>query len=101
MLVERHHALNAGKVGSRLCCLSAWLRSTAADGEDPRLLNAVATWREKAALDWAERLTRGLPEVVGERAFCPHAGGLDAVEPTELTVAVALRTPGTVSGSRS
>lgn len=112
-LLKGTNALNAGKVGSRLVdlvslrvaqingcmyCSDLHWRQLTAGGEDPRLLNAVATWREapffdmreKAALDWAERLTRGLPETVGDRAFADMLEVFDEVELTELTVAVAL-----------
>lgn len=82
-------------------CLDMHVRDLRKLGEDWQRINSIATWREvalydareRAALNWAEQLTR-LPEHHGnhdhhEAAFAELQGQFTDTEIVDLTVAIA------------
>ncbi|MCW7540254.1 carboxymuconolactone decarboxylase family protein [Aquabacterium sp. A7-Y] len=114
-LVALHAALEGGSLGTRLLdlvylrvsqlngcafCIDMHWRDLIAHDEDPRRLNALPGWREapfftareRAALQWAERLT-GLvgrdPHAPEDAEFAELRQHFSEVEAAELCYAIA------------
>ncbi|MEJ7686310.1 MAG: carboxymuconolactone decarboxylase family protein [Variovorax sp.] len=78
-------------------CVDMHARELLAAGEDPQRLNSLVTWREvpffsereRAALNWAESLTRLIDTHAPDEDFEALRAHFDEREIVELTLAVA------------
>jgi AhpD family alkylhydroperoxidase len=79
-------------------CVDLHFRDLMAAGEDPRRINSVTTWhetefftpRERAALRWAEAVTRIGETHAPDADFAPLKDHFSEAEITDLTFAIAL-----------
>lgn len=77
-------------------CVDLHVRDLLAQGEDLQRLNSLVTWREvslfseRAALNWAESLTRLADTHAADEDYTPLAAHFSDRETAELTMAVAL-----------
>ena len=90
--------LRVSQVNGCAYCVDLHARDLLAQGEDLQRLNSLVTWREvslfsereRAALHWAESLTRLTETHAPDEDYAPLAAHFSDRETAELTMAVAL-----------
>ena len=90
-------SLRASQINGCAYCVDLHYRDALSAGVDPRTLNAVAAWRDapffdarqRAALSWAEAVTRLGPDGVPDPVWDMLRACFDEAEAARLTFAVA------------
>lgn len=89
--------LRVSQINGCAYCVDLHWRDLINQDQDPRKLNALTVWREcpffdrseRAALDWAERVTQSAGQTCSDAAFADLASCFSAAEIAQLGFAIA------------